>query len=76
MPTVLSANAANLRADHLEPSFFSTTRIVLNNSLISRLILQFVIYCVSSLTTSSKSVMSLRPLVCHIPVIPGLMEIR
>ena len=31
---------------------------------------------VSSLTTSSKSVMSLRPLTCHIPVIPGLIAIR
>lgn len=29
----------------------------------------------SSRTTSSKSVISLRPLTCHIPVIPGLMAI-
>ena len=29
-----------------------------------------LIYSVSSLTTSSKSVMSLRPLTCHIPVQP------
>lgn len=35
-----------------------------------------LIYSVSSLTTSSKSVMSLRPLTCHIPVIPGLIAIR
>lgn len=32
-------------------------------------------YSVSSRTTSSKSVISLRPLTCHIPVIPGLMAI-
>ena len=31
------------------------------------------IYSLSSLTTSSKSVISLRPLTCHIPVIPGLI---
>lgn len=39
-------------------------------------ILPLLIYSVSSLTTSSKSVMSLRPLTCHIPVIPGLIAIR
>lgn len=37
---------------------------------------RLLIYSVSSLTTSSKSVMSLRPLTCHIPVIPGLIAIR
>lgn len=31
------------------------------------------IYSLSSLTTSSKSVISLLPLTCHIPVIPGLI---
>lgn len=33
-------------------------------------------YSVSSFTTSSKSVISLLPLACHIPVIPGLIDIR
>lgn len=32
-------------------------------------------YSVSRRTISSKSVMSLRPLTCHIPVIPGLIAI-
>lgn len=36
---------------------------------------KILIYSVSSRTTSSKSVISLRPLTCHIPVIPGLMAI-
>ena len=36
---------------------------------------QLLIYSVSSRTTSSKSVISLRPLTCHIPVIPGLIAI-
>ena len=35
----------------------------------------FLIYSVSSFTTSSKSVISLLPLTCHIPVIPGFMAI-
>lgn len=34
---------------------------------------QFVIYSLSRRTTSSKSVISLRPLTCHMPVIPGLI---
>lgn len=33
-------------------------------------------YCLSSFTTSSKSVMLLRPLTCHIPVSPGLVARR
>lgn len=33
-------------------------------------------YCLSSFTTSSKSVMLLRPLTCHIPVMPGLVARR
>lgn len=37
------------------------------------LISQFSIYSLSNLTTSSKSVISLLPLTCHIPVIPGLI---
>ena len=57
----------------LEPSFLNTTNTVLNRIFISIPIFQFSIYSLSSLTTSSKSVISLRPLTCHIPVIPGLI---
>ena len=35
-----------------------------------------LMYCLSSFTTSSKSVMLLRPLTCHIPVSPGLVARR
>lgn len=61
---------------HTDPSLFNTVITVLNSILISRLKFQLLIYSVSSLTTSSKSVISLRPLTCHIPVIPGLIAIR
>lgn len=36
----------------------------------------YIMYCLSSFTTSSKSVMLLRPLTCHIPVSPGLVARR
>ena len=39
--------------------------------LISSPRLQLSIYCTSSFTTSSKSVISFRPLTCHNPVMPG-----
>ena len=58
---------------YIEPSFFRTTIIVLKNIFISSPIFQFVIYSLSRRTTSSKSVISLRPLTCHMPVIPGLI---
>ena len=67
------------RCDHLTtltyiaPSRCSTTNTVLNRILISSPMLQSLMYFVSSATTSSKSVISLRPLTCHIPVIPGLV---
>lgn len=38
--------------------------------------LQWLMYSLSSFTTSSKSVMLLRPLTCHIPVRPGLVARR
>ena len=41
-----------------------------------RPMVQCSMYSVSRRTTSSKSVISLRPLTCHIPVIPGLVDIR
>ena len=56
---------------HLDPLPLSTTPTVLNRILISIPIFQFLTYSISSFTTSSKSVISLLPLTCHIPVSPG-----
>ena len=58
------------------PSCRSTTPTVLNRIRASSSQLQFRIYHSSSRTTSSKSVILLRPLTCHMPVIPGLALIR
>ena len=52
---------------HLDPLPLSTTPTVLNRILISIPIFQFLTYSISSFTTSSKSVISLLPLTCHIP---------
>ena len=60
---------------YTDPSLFRTVITVLNKIFISNPKFQLLIYSVSSRTTSSKSVISLRPLTCHIPVIPGLMAI-
>jgi hypothetical protein len=57
------------------PSLFKTAKTVLNKIFISSPIFHWEIYSVSSRTISSKSVISLRPLTCHIPVMPGLMAI-
>lgn len=62
--------------NHIDPSFLTTTITVLKSILTSNPISQFSIYSLSNLTTSSKSVMSLLPLTCHIPVIPGLIASR
>ena len=48
---------------------------VFHNIFTSNLKLHSLIYCVSSFTTSSKSVILLLPLTCHIPVRPGLKDI-
>ena len=56
---------------HLDPLPLSTTPTVLNRILISIPTFQFLTYSISSFTTSSKSVISLLPLTCHIPVSPG-----
>ena len=56
------------------PSFLSTAPTVFHSILRSFPKFQFSIYSRSSFTTSSKSVMLLRPLICHIPVMPGFME--
>ena len=56
---------------HLDPLPLSTTPTVLSRILISIPTFQFLTYSISSFTTSSKSVISLLPLTCHIPVSPG-----
>ena len=61
---------------HIDPSLRSTTSTVFISIFISSPIFQFSIYSLSSLTTSSKSVISLRPLTCHMPVMPGLIASR
>ena len=61
-----------LQQFYFDPTFPSTTATVLNRILISNPGFHFLIYSVSSLTTSSKSVILLLPLTCHIPVSPGL----
>ena len=58
---------------YIDPSPLKTTTTVLHNNFKSNPKLQPVIYSVSNSTTLSKSVISLLPLTCHIPVIPGLM---
>ena len=61
---------------HSAPCPFRTTLTVFSIIFRSRRTLQFSIYSWSNLTTSSKSVISLRPLTCHIPVIPGFIPAR
>lgn len=58
---------------YIDPSLPRTVFTVLNKILISSAGVHSLIYFVSSLTTSSKSVISLLPLTCHMPVIPGLI---
>ena len=58
---------------YIAPSFFRTTATVFARIRKSSPILHSEMYFRSSFTTSSKSVMSLLPLTCHIPVIPGFM---
>jgi len=69
----ITTKSALLYRIYIDPSFLKTTNIVLNNIFISSPMFQFVIYSLSRRTTSSKSVISLRPLTCHMPVIPGLI---
>lgn len=61
---------------HTDPSFLITTITVFKRIFKSNPISQFSIYSRSNLTTSSKSVISLLPLTCHIPVIPGFIASR
>ena len=59
---------------YIAPLCLNTTPRVLTRIFASNLKLQLVMYSVSNFTTSLKSVISLRPLTCHIPVNPGLHE--
>ena len=57
---------------YIAPFLANTASKVFTRILRSMPTLQLEIYSVSMRTTSSKSVISLRPLTCHSPVIPGL----
>ena len=61
---------------YIDPSLLNTTSTVFSRILISSPIFQLLMYSLSSRTTSSKSVISLRPLTCHMPVMPGLIASR
>lgn len=61
---------------HMAPFRFSTVITVLYSIFTSSQRLQLQIYCLSSFTTSSKFVISLRPLTCHMPVMPGFTAKR
>ena len=61
------------RNRYIAPSFVKTALNVFRRIRISRPILQWLMYSVSSLTTSSKFVILLLPLTCHIPVRPGFV---
>lgn len=58
---------------YLDPFPKITTQTVCNNIFTSCLNDHSSMYLRSSFTTSSKSLISLRPLTCHIPVNPGVM---
>ena len=80
-PTISNTTSASPRSflnksHHIAPSPLTTTRTVRSKILISSPTLHFFIYSVSSRTTSSKSVILLLPLTCHIPVTPGLIASR
>ena len=60
-------------SSYIDPSRLITETTVFQSNLISIPTFHSLIYSVSSFTTSSKSVISLLPLTCHIPVIPGLI---
>lgn len=56
---------------HFDPRPPRTTNTVLIRIFTSIPRFQFFMYFISSFTTSSKSVISLLPLTCHMPVSPG-----
>ena len=61
---------------YIAPSFTKILLTVFNIIFKSCPMLQLSIYFVSRFTTSSKSVILLRPLTCHSPVIPGRNAMR
>ena len=61
---------------YIAPSSSSIDFTVINTIFKSCPMLQLSIYFVSRFTTSSKSVILLRPLTCHNPVIPGRNAMR
>ena len=61
---------------YTDPFLAITTKKVFSIIFISSPKLQFIMYSLSSFTISSKSVISLRPLICHIPVSPGFVARR
>ncbi len=61
---------------HLAPLCPRTTTIVCRRILKSSVSDQLSMYSRSRRTTSSKSDMSLRPLTCHMPVRPGVIDRR
>ena len=67
-------NPAIIYITYFDPLPVNTTTTVLRRILISSPMLQLSIYSRSSLTTSSKSVISLLPLTCQRPVSPGVMD--
>lgn len=74
-PTSLKIQASHsfiLKSFHyFDPLPLSTTPTVFVSILRSIPIFQVFTYCISIFTTSSKSVTSLLPLICQIPVSPG-----
>ena len=79
LPNIVQHNTLNqkfLIPAYIDPSCLKTEATVLIKILISNPKFQFAIYFISSFTTSSKSVISLLPLTCHIPVIPGFIARR
>ena len=69
-------NSRLLLFHHIAPDLVNKTPTVLTRMRRSSQILQCSIYSVSNFTTSSKSVILLLPLTCHMPVIPGLKARR
>ena len=65
----------DLPGSYAAPSFRRTTNTVFAKIFISWSMDQFFMYSASSLTTSSKSTILLLPLICHRPVMPGLIAI-
>ena len=73
--TLLTSSAISKGPHYCDPFPVNITPTVLNKILMSSPIFHSAMYFVSSATTSSKSVMLLLPLICHIPVSPGLIAI-